>query len=230
MRNTGNFNLEWGYLAPAPSFLRSVRLVVVAATIAATASAAVVFALVRQPAAEASVAARTLVPPVEVASAPKVPVAAELQTQSEHASTPDAQHAAGATRRKARPPSRKRAPLLPPLAVPASLQQCRARQSLPPWPRRPELRRKHRQRRRTRRSARRRRQRIPRPQLRGCALRRRRTRSNRQRCRWRTMSYAIVSYRIIIMTSETMIRFWRGPWALPITSSRRPSARCPRSA
>ena len=102
MRNTGNFNLEWGYLAPAPSFLRSVRLVVVAATIAATASAAVVFALVRQPAAEASVAARTLAPPVEVASAPKVPVAAELQTQSEHASTPDAQHAAGATRRRKR--------------------------------------------------------------------------------------------------------------------------------
>ena len=103
MRKTGNFNLEWGYLAPAPSFLRSVRLVVVAATIAATASAAVVFALVRQPAAEASVAARTLVPPVEVASAPKVPVAAEVQTQSEHASTPDAQHAAGATRRESAP-------------------------------------------------------------------------------------------------------------------------------
>ena len=103
MRNTGNFNLEWGYLAPAPSFLRSVRLVVVAATIAATASAAVVFALVRQPAAEASVAARTLAPPVEVASAPKVPVAAELQTQSEHASIPDAQHAAGATRRQSAP-------------------------------------------------------------------------------------------------------------------------------
>jgi hypothetical protein len=103
MRNTGYFNLEWGYLAPAPSFLRSVRLVVVAATIAATASAAVVFALVRQPAAEASVAARTLAPPVEVASAPKVPVAAELQTQSEHASMPDAQHAAGATRRQSTP-------------------------------------------------------------------------------------------------------------------------------
>lgn len=42
MRHTGNFNLEWGYLAPAPSFLRNVRLVVVAATVAATASAAVV--------------------------------------------------------------------------------------------------------------------------------------------------------------------------------------------
>jgi hypothetical protein len=103
MRHTGNFNLEWGYLAPAPSFLRSVRLVVVAATIAATASAAVVFALVRQPAGEASVAARTLVQPVQVASAPKGPVSVELQTQSEHASMPDAQHAAGATRREGAP-------------------------------------------------------------------------------------------------------------------------------
>ena len=223
MRNTGNFNLEWGYLAPAPSFLRSVRLVVVAATIAATASAAVVFALVRQPAAEASVAARTLVPPVEVASAPKVPVAAELQTQSEHASTPDAQHAAGATRRESAPAVTQAGTT----SSAAGGSGIASKMSLPPGPRRPELRRKHRQRRRIRRSVRRRRQRIPRPQLRGCALRRRRTRSNRQRCRWRTMSYAIVW--TIIMTSETMIRFWRGPWALPITSSRRPSARCPRS-
>ena len=104
MRNTGNFNLEWGYLAPAPSFLRSVRLVVVAATIAATASAAVVFALVRQPAAEASVAARTLVPPVEVASAPKVPVAARSSKRNPNThQSPDAQHAAGATRRESAP-------------------------------------------------------------------------------------------------------------------------------
>jgi hypothetical protein len=103
MRHTGNFNLEWGYLAPAPSFLRCARLVVVAATIAATASAGVVFALVRQPAAEASVAARTLVQPVEASSAPRVPVAAELQTQSHHASMPDSQHAAGATRRESAP-------------------------------------------------------------------------------------------------------------------------------
>lgn len=103
MRHTGNFNLEWGYLAPAPSFLRSVRLVVVAATIAATASAAVVFALVRQPAAEASIAARTLVQPVETA-ARGVPLAAEPpQTQSQHASTLDAEHAAGATRRESAP-------------------------------------------------------------------------------------------------------------------------------
>lgn len=103
MRHTGNFNLEWGYLAPAPSFLRSVRLVVVAATIAATASAAVVFALVRQPAAEASIAARTLVQPVEAAAARRVPMMAEPQTQSEHVSTLDAQHPAGTTRRESAP-------------------------------------------------------------------------------------------------------------------------------
>lgn len=103
MRHTGNFNLEWGYLAPAPSFLRSVRLVVIAATIAATASAAVVFALVRQPAAEASIAAHTMVQPVEPAAARRVPMAAEPQTQSEHASSPDEQHAAGTTRRASAP-------------------------------------------------------------------------------------------------------------------------------
>jgi hypothetical protein len=102
MRHTGNFNLEWGYLAPAPSFLRNVRLVVVAGAMAATASAAVVFALMRQPAAEASVAARTLVQPVDVATMPRM-AAADLQTQSGHASIPDAQHAPGATGRESAP-------------------------------------------------------------------------------------------------------------------------------
>jgi hypothetical protein len=102
MRHTGNFNLEWGYLAPAPSFLRNVRLVVVAGTIAATVSAAVVFALVRQPAAEASVAARTLVQPVDVATTPRM-AAMELQTQSGHVSIPDAQHAPGPIGRETAP-------------------------------------------------------------------------------------------------------------------------------
>ena len=58
MRHAGNFNPEWGCLVPAPSFLRSVRLVVVAAAIGATASAAVVFSLADRPAAEETVAAR----------------------------------------------------------------------------------------------------------------------------------------------------------------------------
>ena len=65
MRHAGNFNPEWGYLAPAPNFLRTTRLFVVAAAIGATASAAVVFSLMDRPAAETSVAARTLVQPVE---------------------------------------------------------------------------------------------------------------------------------------------------------------------
>jgi hypothetical protein len=86
MLPAGNFNLEWGYLAPAPSFLRTVRLVVVAAAIAATASAAVVFALMRQPAAEESIAARTLVQSVDQAPPTgRAPVATETRTQAEHA-------------------------------------------------------------------------------------------------------------------------------------------------
>jgi hypothetical protein len=86
MHRAGNFNLEWGYLAPAPSFLRTVRLVAVASAIAATASAAVVFALVRQPAAEESIAARTLVLSVDQAPPTgRAPVAAQTQTQAEHA-------------------------------------------------------------------------------------------------------------------------------------------------
>ncbi len=67
MRFAGNFHPEWGYLAPAPSFLRTARIVVVATAIGATAGAGVVFSLVGRPAAEAgktSVAARTLVQPV----------------------------------------------------------------------------------------------------------------------------------------------------------------------
>jgi hypothetical protein len=86
MLRAGNFNLEWGYLAPAPSFLRTVRLVVVAAAIAATASAVVVFALMRQPAAEESIAARTLVQSVDQAPpTDRASVATETQTQAEHA-------------------------------------------------------------------------------------------------------------------------------------------------
>ena len=65
MRHAGNFNPEWGYLAPAPNLVRTTRLFVVAAAIGATASAAVVFSLMDRTAAETSVAARTLVQPVE---------------------------------------------------------------------------------------------------------------------------------------------------------------------
>jgi hypothetical protein len=99
MRHAGNFNPEWGYIAPAPNFLRTARVFVVAAAIGATASAAVVFSLMDRSPAEKSVAARTLVQPVEPARS--APLVAQLQTQSEQTSVsqperPDA--AAGATR------------------------------------------------------------------------------------------------------------------------------------
>jgi len=46
MRSTGNFSPEWGYLAPTPSILRTVRVVLVATAIGATAGAGVVLSLV----------------------------------------------------------------------------------------------------------------------------------------------------------------------------------------
>jgi hypothetical protein len=98
MHQTGNFNPEWGYLAPAPSLLRSVRLVVVAATIAATTSAVVAVALVRQPAAEESVAARTLVLSPDAPSA--LPPVADLRVQPDHVAMAAAEHAIGASQRQ----------------------------------------------------------------------------------------------------------------------------------
>ena len=80
MRHAGNFSPEWGYAAPAPSFLQTARIAVVAVAVGATASAAVVFSLLDRPEAEESVAARAMVP-VSVAPAPEtapaVPTAGE---------------------------------------------------------------------------------------------------------------------------------------------------------
>jgi hypothetical protein len=45
MRSAGNFSPEWGYLAPAPSFARTARVVLVATAIGATAGAGVVLSL-----------------------------------------------------------------------------------------------------------------------------------------------------------------------------------------
>ena len=63
MRYDRNFHPEWGYVAAAPSVMRTARLIAVAAIIGATAGAATVFSLVDRPVAEESVAARTLVTP-----------------------------------------------------------------------------------------------------------------------------------------------------------------------
>jgi hypothetical protein len=72
MRSAGNFSPEWGYLAPAPSFVRTARIVVVATAIGAIAGAGGVLSLVDRPAADndqASVSAHALVSSVEAAPA-----------------------------------------------------------------------------------------------------------------------------------------------------------------
>jgi hypothetical protein len=68
MRTGGNFSPEWGYLAPAPSFMRTARVVIVATAVGATAGAAVVLSLADRPAADAgktAVAAHAIVTAVQ---------------------------------------------------------------------------------------------------------------------------------------------------------------------
>lgn len=93
MRSAGNFHPEWGYLAPAPSFMRSVRIALVATAIGATAGAVVVVSLMDRPGANddnSSIAAHALV----TTSAPVVaaPAAAALPpgkaTATAQAATP----------------------------------------------------------------------------------------------------------------------------------------------
>jgi hypothetical protein len=88
MRHPRNSNPEWGYyVAPAPNFLRTARVFVVAVALGAMASAAVVFSLMDRPSAETSVAARSLVQSVELTLPVRsVPLAAQSQTQSKQAS------------------------------------------------------------------------------------------------------------------------------------------------
>jgi hypothetical protein len=98
MRHACNLNPEWGYIAPAPKFLQTARVFVVAVAIGAVASAAVVFSLMDRPNAEASVAERTLVRSVEpklpVRNAP--PLVARPQTQSAQPLSQTGRDAAGA--------------------------------------------------------------------------------------------------------------------------------------
>jgi hypothetical protein len=82
MRSAGNFHPQWGYLAPAPSFLRGVRVVLVATAVGATAGAAVVVSLLERPGADAdnSIAAHALVTSPPVAAAPPVSTSAAVAT------------------------------------------------------------------------------------------------------------------------------------------------------
>ena len=97
MRSAGNFHPEWGYLAPAPSFMRTARIVLVAMAIGATAGAAVMISLVQRPAADAantSIAAHALVTSVPVVDEP--PVAAAATDEPALAQSPSPSAAAAA--------------------------------------------------------------------------------------------------------------------------------------
>jgi hypothetical protein len=87
MRFAGNFHPEWGYLAPAPNFMRTARVVVVATAIGATAGAAVVLSLAERSAPGAMadagktlVVVHSLVQPAEAAAHATAPIAATTPT------------------------------------------------------------------------------------------------------------------------------------------------------
>jgi len=91
MRSTDHFHPEWGYLAPAPSFLRTLRIVLVATAVGATAGAAVVLSLVDHPAAESdntTVAARTMVVRGNASVATAVQLQEQPQSRTPVLSTP----------------------------------------------------------------------------------------------------------------------------------------------
>jgi hypothetical protein len=69
MRYNPSFHPEWGYLAPAPSFIRTVRMVFIATAVGAAVGAGVGFSW-KGRGAESSVAARTLVQPMKAAPTP----------------------------------------------------------------------------------------------------------------------------------------------------------------
>jgi hypothetical protein len=74
-----NFHPEWGCLAPAPSFLRTMRTVLLATAVGLIAGGGVVFSLAGQSAGQTSVAERTLVRPIPaVSTSVSAPQAAQL--------------------------------------------------------------------------------------------------------------------------------------------------------
>jgi hypothetical protein len=126
MRSAGNFHPEWGYLAPAPSFMRTLRIVLVATAIGATAGAAVVVSLVARPAsgsADSSIASHALVTAAPVVNTTSAAVA-QAPAQSSPAPAPAAAlpappAAAAPQPADAPPPQIADAPNLPVDAAPA---------------------------------------------------------------------------------------------------------------
>ncbi len=97
MRFADNFNPEWGYLAPAPNFMRTARVALVAAAVGAISGAGVVLSLIDRPAAEeTSIAARTLVQQTNSVLA-AMPVSGQLQGPHEIGAATDHENSPPAT-------------------------------------------------------------------------------------------------------------------------------------
>jgi hypothetical protein len=92
MPNAGNFNPEWGYLAPKPGFIRSARMALAAGAIGTVAGMAVAVALIAHPSADVSVAARTMAQSGVLDASPTSPVSAAsaelLESDAPHVTAP----------------------------------------------------------------------------------------------------------------------------------------------
>jgi outer membrane biosynthesis protein TonB len=136
MRSTGNFSPEWGYLAPAPSIMRTVRVVLVATAVGATAGAGVVLSLVDRSAADGeqvSAAAHAIVTGAQAAPAPAnvaaaappvanaAPVVAAAPVPSEPKASANVTTAAAATVAQAPTPNAVQA--APQIQAPAPVTQ-----------------------------------------------------------------------------------------------------------
>jgi general secretion pathway protein B len=129
MRSAGNFSPEWGYLAPAPSFMRTARVVLVATAVGATAGAGVVLSLADRPAADGvktSIAAHAIVTSAQAATpaASSAPMAAAVLTNVT-ASTPSPAPAQIAAQTPAQTPVQ---------AAPQAAPQIQAEKSMPLQP------------------------------------------------------------------------------------------------
>jgi hypothetical protein len=70
MRQAKHLHPEWGFLAPPPSFSRTIRTFVIATIVGATGGAAVILSLADRVPDQMSVAARTLAASVQAPAAP----------------------------------------------------------------------------------------------------------------------------------------------------------------
>jgi hypothetical protein len=103
MHHAKNSHPEWGYLAPAPNFLRAARIVLAATAVGATAGAGVVLSLIDRSAGQTPVEARMLARPIQAAPTPDSPpqtvqmnAQASIQNQRTRASGTNGQAGSGA--------------------------------------------------------------------------------------------------------------------------------------